>query len=188
MEATITNLVEPGDTIVVGNNGIWGSRVCDMAARYGGVPTIMSPLLRAYACPVENLFFCAYCKRCAGAPAANVVNLEKEAGKAFSFEELSQAVTQHKPAVLFLCQVLQKCPVQILVWVDILPASYSNVWQPSGPSIEGAGSSYCCAVVGREQFWSAPELGGAGQAVQGQRHTAAGGHSLLARRRPHVCG
>ncbi|BDA46134.1 Serine-pyruvate aminotransferase, mitochondrial [Coccomyxa sp. Obi] len=70
MEATITNLVEPGETIVVGNNGIWGSRVCDMAARYG----------------------------------ANVVNLEKEAGKAFSFEELSQAVTQHKPAVLFLCQ------------------------------------------------------------------------------------
>lgn len=36
--------------------------------------------------------------------AAQVVNLEKEAGKAFSFEELSAAVTQHKPAVLFLCQ------------------------------------------------------------------------------------
>ena len=35
MEASITNLLEPGETIVVGNAGIWGARVCDMAARYG---------------------------------------------------------------------------------------------------------------------------------------------------------
>jgi alanine-glyoxylate transaminase/serine-glyoxylate transaminase/serine-pyruvate transaminase len=35
MEACITNLLEPGETIVVGNAGIWGARVCDMAARYG---------------------------------------------------------------------------------------------------------------------------------------------------------
>jgi aspartate aminotransferase-like enzyme len=42
MEATITNLVEPGETIVVGNNGIWGARVCDMAARYGG-PSCLGP-------------------------------------------------------------------------------------------------------------------------------------------------
>lgn len=59
----------------------------------------------------KSLNTCAYCERRAGDPAANVVNLEKEAGKAFSFEELSQAVTQHKPAVLFLCQVLPKCSV-----------------------------------------------------------------------------
>ena len=41
--------------------------------------------------------------------AANVINLEKEAGKAFSFDELSRAVTEHKPAVLFLCQVGNNC-------------------------------------------------------------------------------
>jgi len=35
MEACIANLVEPGDTVVVGNNGIWGSRIVDMAARFG---------------------------------------------------------------------------------------------------------------------------------------------------------
>jgi aspartate aminotransferase-like enzyme len=36
MEACIANLLEPGDKIVVGNNGIWGARVVDLAGRYGG--------------------------------------------------------------------------------------------------------------------------------------------------------
>ncbi len=35
MEASIANLVEPGETVVVGNSGIWGQRVCDLAERYG---------------------------------------------------------------------------------------------------------------------------------------------------------
>lgn len=35
MEACIANLVEPGETVVVGNKGIWGMRVADLAARYG---------------------------------------------------------------------------------------------------------------------------------------------------------
>jgi hypothetical protein len=41
---------------------------------------------------------------CPGA-AANVVNLEKPVGHSYKFEELKAAVEQHKPAVLFLCQV-----------------------------------------------------------------------------------
>ncbi|CAL5222062.1 g4362 [Coccomyxa viridis] len=36
MEAAIANMLEPGETIVVGNNGIWGQRVCEIAERYGG--------------------------------------------------------------------------------------------------------------------------------------------------------
>ena len=36
MEACIANLLEPGETVVVGNNGIWGSRVCDLSERYQG--------------------------------------------------------------------------------------------------------------------------------------------------------
>lgn len=35
MEAAIANLVEPGEKVVVGNKGIWGARVCDMADRFG---------------------------------------------------------------------------------------------------------------------------------------------------------
>lgn len=37
MEAAIANTLEPGETIVVANSGIWGQRVCDLAERYQGV-------------------------------------------------------------------------------------------------------------------------------------------------------
>lgn len=36
MEAAVANLLEPGEKIVVGNNGIWGTRVADMAERFRG--------------------------------------------------------------------------------------------------------------------------------------------------------
>lgn len=36
MEAAVANLLEPGEKIIVGNKGIWGERVADLAARYGG--------------------------------------------------------------------------------------------------------------------------------------------------------
>jgi len=35
MEATLANTVEPGDVVLVGVNGYFGERLCDMAARYG---------------------------------------------------------------------------------------------------------------------------------------------------------
>ncbi|KAK9842475.1 hypothetical protein WJX81_001656 [Elliptochloris bilobata] len=35
MEACITNLLEPGETIVIGDKGIWGARAADMAGRFG---------------------------------------------------------------------------------------------------------------------------------------------------------
>lgn len=35
MECTLVNLLEPGDKIVVGDSGIWGQRVADMAGRLG---------------------------------------------------------------------------------------------------------------------------------------------------------
>lgn len=35
MEATLANCVEPGDTVLMGVNGYFGERLCDMAGRYG---------------------------------------------------------------------------------------------------------------------------------------------------------
>ena len=35
MEATVVNLVEPGDDVVIGVNGVFGTRMCDVAARAG---------------------------------------------------------------------------------------------------------------------------------------------------------
>ncbi|MEZ4703279.1 MAG: alanine--glyoxylate aminotransferase family protein [Rhodothermales bacterium] len=37
MEAAVANTVEPGDAVLVGVNGYFGERMCDMAGRYGGV-------------------------------------------------------------------------------------------------------------------------------------------------------
>eukprot|EP00878_Enallax_costatus_P007361 GHUV01007710.1.p1 GENE.GHUV01007710.1~~GHUV01007710.1.p1 ORF type:complete len:415 (+),score=114.74 GHUV01007710.1:230-1474(+) len=36
MEAAVANLLEPGEKIIVGVNGIWGERVSDLAERYRG--------------------------------------------------------------------------------------------------------------------------------------------------------
>ncbi len=35
MEAAIANAVEPGETVVIGVNGLFGERMCDVAERYG---------------------------------------------------------------------------------------------------------------------------------------------------------
>ena len=37
--------------------------------------------------------------------AGKVVNMETEAGTSFSYEQIKKTVEEHKPAVLFLCQV-----------------------------------------------------------------------------------
>jgi alanine-glyoxylate transaminase/serine-glyoxylate transaminase/serine-pyruvate transaminase len=36
MEAAISNFIEPGDPVLVGVNGFFSARICDMAGRYGG--------------------------------------------------------------------------------------------------------------------------------------------------------
>ncbi|KAL4431336.1 hypothetical protein ABPG75_006592 [Micractinium tetrahymenae] len=48
MEMALANLVEPGDTVLVGVNGIWGARAADMAERLGGkVVTVEVPAGRS---------------------------------------------------------------------------------------------------------------------------------------------
>lgn len=112
MEAAISNMLEPGETIVVGNNGIWGQRVCDLAARYGGAPLhLRHTAFRTNGlccCFVVNLVeICPFGKTVKadlGCP-GNVVSLDKVAGGTLSFKEIQDSLVQHKPAVLFLCQV-----------------------------------------------------------------------------------
>ena len=44
MEAALVNLIEPGDGVVVGVNGYFGERLCDMAARHGAeVRRVVAP-------------------------------------------------------------------------------------------------------------------------------------------------
>lgn len=54
MEAAIASLVEPGETVLIGNNGIWGVRAADIATRYGGkVEEITAP--GGAAIPVDDI-------------------------------------------------------------------------------------------------------------------------------------
>src|SRR5438552_1927262 len=38
MEAALVNVLEPGDEVIVGVNGVFGGRMCDVAARAGAKP------------------------------------------------------------------------------------------------------------------------------------------------------
>jgi alanine-glyoxylate transaminase/serine-glyoxylate transaminase/serine-pyruvate transaminase len=38
MEASLVNLIEPGDTVIVGINGVFGGRMADAVERCGGIP------------------------------------------------------------------------------------------------------------------------------------------------------
>jgi hypothetical protein len=153
MECAIANLTEPGDTVVVGNKGIWvsggvggweggrrawngffSSRVTDVRGNEkeheGGtlclymhsvpslcglcIPSNPSPLslpphppalmlAHAHGRTVhpQGARVCDMAERFGN----NVVELKKDAGRTFTFEELKQAVEKNKPSVLFLCQV-----------------------------------------------------------------------------------
>jgi alanine-glyoxylate transaminase/serine-glyoxylate transaminase/serine-pyruvate transaminase len=118
MEMVIANLLEPGEKIVVGNNGIWVRRP---ATRSLPVSSAQQPvaMLHPLWCGDRNLSAscltadgdACWCllqgsRVCdmAGRFAAEVVDLQTEAGTSFSLETLTAAVEQHKPAVLFLVQ------------------------------------------------------------------------------------
>ncbi len=128
MEAAIANLTEPGETIVVGNKGIWGQRVCDLAERYGGmgvsivcvsiivcvsvIACVSSHTCNRHLQHIQHTYT-THPKNTTNTqqhpPTAKVVNLEVPAGRSVSYTELQQAVETHKPALLFLCQVGDVC-------------------------------------------------------------------------------
>lgn len=55
MEAVVANLLEPGDSILVGTSGIWGERVSDMAARFGDRVSRVTPDVSGGSIPVSKI-------------------------------------------------------------------------------------------------------------------------------------
>ncbi|RKU22450.1 alanine--glyoxylate aminotransferase [Candidatus Poribacteria bacterium] len=51
MEAALTNVIEPGDGVVVGINGYFGERIANIAARCGGVVTTVEAEWGTHICP-----------------------------------------------------------------------------------------------------------------------------------------
>lgn len=48
MEAGVANIVERGDKVIVGTNGIWGERMVDLMQRFG------AEVVRCALCPVTG--------------------------------------------------------------------------------------------------------------------------------------
>ena len=51
MEAALTNIIEPGDGVVVGINGYFGERIANIATRCGGVVTTVEAEWGTHVCP-----------------------------------------------------------------------------------------------------------------------------------------
>ncbi|KAJ8951774.1 hypothetical protein NQ314_007642, partial [Rhamnusium bicolor] len=69
-ETMVTNLADPGETIIVAVAGIWGLKVVDMGRRYK----------------------------------LNVIQLTKNPGEIYTFEELEDQIIEHKAVALFVTQ------------------------------------------------------------------------------------
>ena len=129
MEMCIANLLEPGETILVGVNGIWVRRgagawrrrppqrtcaCCTVGAAAAGMRLAPAaarsqpPHAPTAACRPAALQGERVCDM-AGRFGANVVPVRVEPGRSISLQQLTEAVQQHKPAVVFLVQV-RCCP------------------------------------------------------------------------------
>jgi alanine-glyoxylate transaminase/serine-glyoxylate transaminase/serine-pyruvate transaminase len=114
MEACLVNLIEPGDEVVVGVNGVFGTRIADIVERCGGT------LLKAEA-PwgrvIEPDDVAAALRRTRSPKLVAVVHAETSTGAWQPLEEISR-LTHNAGALLMVDTVtsLGGCPVRVDDW------------------------------------------------------------------------
>ncbi|MCH7553819.1 MAG: alanine--glyoxylate aminotransferase family protein [Chloroflexi bacterium] len=97
MEASLCNVIEPGDTVLVGVNGYFGNRISEMASRYGArVVRVEAEWGRALA-PEQ---FEAALKRESNIRLVAVVHAETSTGVLQPLEELAVLAHQHDALLL----------------------------------------------------------------------------------------
>jgi len=113
MEFCFVNLIEPGDEIVIGVNGVFGTRMCDVAERCGAtVHRVESPwgeIIRAE--QIEAALKGIKPKLVA------IVHAETSTGALTPLEEISRIV--HEAGALFLVDTvtsLAGCPLKVDEW------------------------------------------------------------------------
>ncbi|MFZ5809653.1 MAG: pyridoxal-phosphate-dependent aminotransferase family protein [Chloroflexota bacterium] len=117
MESTVANLIEAGDEILIGVNGYFGERLCDMASRYGGVVNRLEKPWGEVVTPEE--VDKALQKKPAKVVA--VVHAETSTGALTPLEDMGRVVHKHGALLLVDCVTsLGGVPVKIDEWdVDI---------------------------------------------------------------------
>ncbi len=117
MEAALCNFVEPGDGVLIGVNGYFGERLCDMAARYGArVRRLERPWGEVFAAEdVER----ALCEEPAKVVA--LVHAETSTGALQPMEGMAEVVHRYGGLLLMDCVTsLGGVPVEVDAWgVDI---------------------------------------------------------------------
>lgn len=117
MEATVANLLEPGDSILIGVNGYFGERLCDMAGRYGAeVRRLERPWGEVFA--VEEIEAALHEKP---AKIVALVHAETSTGALQPMEGMGEVIHNYGGLLLIDCVTsLGGVPVKIDDWgVDI---------------------------------------------------------------------
>ncbi|MBN1660274.1 MAG: alanine--glyoxylate aminotransferase family protein [Anaerolineae bacterium] len=113
MESTVANLLEPGDSILIGVNGYFGERLCDMASRYGGE-------VRRLERPWGEVFDPGEVEAALRQKPAKVVALvhaETSTGALQPMEEMGEVIHEHGGLFLIDCVTsLGGMPVKIDEW------------------------------------------------------------------------
>ena len=118
MEACLVNLIEPGDEVVVGVNGVFGGRMVDIVERCGAKPVVMETQWGNVFTPDQVQ---ATLKRCRQPRLVALVHAETSTGAWQPLEEISPLV--HQAGALFVVDAvtsLAGCPLQVDAWgIDV---------------------------------------------------------------------
>ena len=118
MEASIVNIVEPGDTVIVGINGVFGTRWATIVERYGGK---VIPVEAPWGQPIEPAVIEQALSRSGPVKAVAIVHAETSTGVWQPLEQISALCRKHD--TLFLVDAVTSlggAPIEIDHWgIDV---------------------------------------------------------------------
>ncbi len=114
METCLVNLIEPGDEVVVGVNGVFGTRMVDIVERCGARPIAIETQWGQVFTPdqVQDAL-----KRCGRPKLVALVHAETSTGAWQPLEEIAPLV--HQAGALFIVDAVTSlggCPLQVDAW------------------------------------------------------------------------
>ena len=119
MEFCFVNLIEPGDEVIIGVNGVFGARMCDVAARCGAKVTKVEA---EWGRIIEPSQIADALKQVPHPKVIAIVHAETSTGALTPVEEISRLA--HNCGALFLLDAVTSlggCPVRVDAWgVDAL--------------------------------------------------------------------
>lgn len=114
METCFVNLVEPGDEVVVGVNGVFGTRMADVVERCGGTPVVIETAWGRVFTPDDVR---AGLARCTRPKLVALVHAETSTGAWQPLDDMARIV--HDAGALLLVDAvtsLAGCPLKIDAW------------------------------------------------------------------------